>query len=75
MQQCISISRLPRRVSIFAAVLFGIWVLFSGLTLLIPSGVLNILVHPGTSRQPVDPGQIPRRDGFAVPFEWIVGFA
>jgi len=64
-----------RRVSIFAAVFFGIWVLFSGLTLLIASGVLNIFNPPRYVETSVDPEQIPKPMDLPVPFEWIAGLA
>ncbi|HYJ41796.1 MAG TPA: hypothetical protein VEW08_13470 [Steroidobacteraceae bacterium] len=64
-----------RRVSTFAAVLFGIWVLFSGLTLLITSGVLNIFNPSRYVETSVEPGPVPQPMDLPVPFEWITSIA
>jgi len=60
-----------RRFAIFAAAFVGVWVLFTGLTLLITGVVLNIIVGPryvaaGEASPPMD---------FPVSPQWIVNLA
>jgi len=64
-----------RRVTIFAAVFFGIWTLFSGLTMLIASGVFNIFNPPRYVETSVEPGPVSQPMELPVPFEWIVSLA
>jgi hypothetical protein len=63
-----------RRLAIFAATGIGIWVLFTGLTMLIAGGVLNIFSPPryvSTAELPAAPQPI----DLPIPFEWITSLA
>jgi hypothetical protein len=65
---------LVRRLAIFTATVLGIWVLFTGLTLLIAGGVLNIFNPPRYVPAAGIP-QAPQPMNLPVPFEWITSLA
>jgi hypothetical protein len=61
-----------RRLAIFFGVASGIWIIYLGLTILITSGVLNVLHPPRYIATGTTLGELPARTELPIPFEWLI---